>query len=93
LVRHDTAAAPIILPGSRYRRFLNRWLFKTHNTRRGASTATPVQNARAEAREEHPMPFFDSTIQFLGFDGWRKYESLWRRWNNEFEHGLKRRSD
>jgi len=39
------------------------------------------------------MPFFDSTIQFLGFDGWRKYESLWRRWNNEFEHGLKRRSD
>jgi hypothetical protein len=24
------------------------------------------------------MPFLDSAIQFLGFDGWRKYESLWR---------------
>jgi len=24
------------------------------------------------------MPFLDSAIQFLGFDGWRKCESLWR---------------
>jgi len=38
------------------------------------------------------MPFFDSAIQFLGFDGRRNCESLWRCQNGQFERCLWARS-
>jgi len=66
------AATPFILAGTSALVFANRAHPGTHNTRRGGSPAT----LPCEASEEHSMLFFDSAIQFLGFDGWSKCESL-----------------
>jgi hypothetical protein len=51
----------------------------SHNTRRCTSPATAVRDDPAKPPRRVPMPFLDSAIQFLGFDGRRKCESLWRR--------------
>jgi hypothetical protein len=47
-----------------------------HDTRRAALTATAYPALLQQRLYGVPMPFFDSTIQFLGFDEQLKYESL-----------------